>query len=181
MVRRKSSSRSSKPITPLLTVDGVVLDIRGKVALIRRGNPPFKGRWALPGGFVDVGETIEKAVVREVREETGMGVRIASIVGVYSNPKRDPRGHTVGVAFLCRKTAGRMKAGDDAAGAAWFEMAEALDLPLAFDHRAILRDAVRVNLSLSRRKRRRGRPAKAKTKAHANGGRRRPRRVIRSS
>jgi 8-oxo-dGTP diphosphatase len=141
------------PKTPLLTVDAVVLDIRGKVALIRRGHPPFAGRLALPGGFVDVGETIERAVAREVEEETGMGIRIARVVGIYSDPRRDSRFHTVSVAFLCRKTAGRMKAGDDAAAVAWYDVAEALRSPLAFDHRKILKDAIEANRSLARKRR----------------------------
>jgi len=159
-------------------VDAVILDIRGKVALIRRGNPPFRGKWALPGGFVDVGERIERAILREVKEETGMGVRIASVIGIYSDPKRDPRGHTVSVAFLCRKTTGRMAAGDDAAGIAWFDMEDAIGSPLAFDHREILRDAVRANKSLSRRKRRRGRPPGGSAKAKSS--RKKPRKIIRS-
>ncbi len=178
MPRSAPHSKSGPPTTPLLTVDGVILDIRGKVALIRRGHPPFQGKWALPGGFVDVGERIEKALMREVKEETGMGVRIASVIGIYSDPKRDPRGHTVSVAFLCRKTSGRMCAGDDAAAIAWFDMDEAIASPLAFDHRQVLRDAVKANRSLSRRKRKRGRPPK---NGKAKTARRKPRKAIRSA
>lgn len=182
MTKTRPKSRvpaGGPPKTPLLTVDAVILDIRGKVALIRRGHPPFQGKLALPGGFVDVGERVEKAVLREVKEETGMGVRIASVVGIYSDPKRDPRGHTVAVAFLCRKTSGKMKAGDDAADIAWFDIDDALESPLAFDHRQILRDALRANKSLSRRKRKRGRPPKnGKT---SKNGRRKPRKAIRAA
>jgi len=124
---------------PKLTVDGVVVD-DGKIVLIRRRNPPFKGMWALPGGFVDVGETVERAVVREVFEETGLRVKVVRLVGVYSDPKRDPRRHTVSVCFLCRKTGGRLVFGSDAADVHWFS----LDcLPkLAFDHGRIIADAV---------------------------------------
>jgi len=128
-------------MTPKLTVDAVIVE-GGKVVLIRRVNPPFKGMWALPGGFVDVGETVEAACVREAREETSLDVGIVKLVGVYSDPKRDPRGHTVGVIFLCKAKGGELKAADDAKEAGWF----GLDgLPeLAFDHGRILQDVKRT-------------------------------------
>lgn len=87
----------AKPVTPLLTVDCVAFDSRGRVLLIRRGKPPFAGRLALPGGFVDVGETVEDACRREIEEEAGVNVRDLALVGVYSAPDRDPRGHTASV------------------------------------------------------------------------------------
>lgn len=152
-----------QPKTPKLTVDAVLLDTRGMVALIRRGNPPYQGRWALPGGFVDPGESVEDAILREVREEAGVRASIASLVGVYSDPKRDPRFHSVTVAFLCRKGSGRMAAGDDAAEIGWFEAEAALRMPLAFDHRKVLRDALLVDRDRAR-KRRRGRPRKSARK-----------------
>ena len=93
------------PCTPLLTVDGVVVE-DGAVLLIRRRNPPFAGQYALPGGFVDVGETVEAAVVREVQEETGLATAIERLLGVYSDPTRDPRGHTVSVTYLVRRLGG---------------------------------------------------------------------------
>jgi len=124
---------------PKVTVDGVLLE-RGSVLLIKRKNFPFQGLWALPGGFVDYGETVEVAVVREVFEETGLKFRIKKLVGVYSDPKRDPRGHTIGIAFLCKKTGGILKGGDDAREAKYFNVRK---LPkLAFDHRKIIRDAL---------------------------------------
>ena len=82
---------------PWVTVDGLVLRDAKLVAVIRR-NPPFQGMPALPGGFVELGETVETAVVREVQEETGLETRILRLVGVYSAPSRDPRGHTVSAA-----------------------------------------------------------------------------------
>ncbi|WP_083567808.1 NUDIX hydrolase [Hyphomicrobium sp. CS1GBMeth3] len=82
-----------KPETPLLTVDCVAFDSRGRVLLIRRNNAPFSGHLALPGGFVDVGETVEEACRRELAEETGIKARALTLVGVYSDPERDPRGH----------------------------------------------------------------------------------------
>ena len=91
-----------KPATPLLTVDAVILYNNKKdIVLIKRKNPPFKNGYALPGGFVDVGETVEDACIREALEETNIKVKIIKLIGVFSDPKRDPRGHTVSVAFLC--------------------------------------------------------------------------------
>jgi 8-oxo-dGTP diphosphatase len=129
------------PRTPLLTVDGVVVEA-GAVLLIRRRNPPFAGRYALPGGFVDVGETVEAAVVREVREETGLDTAIERLLGVYSDPARDPRGHTVSVTYLLRRRGGTLAGADDADDARFFSL-DGLP-PLAFDHAHILADARRV-------------------------------------
>ena len=90
------------PKTPLLTTDCVICDQDGRVLLIRRKNEPFKGAYALPGGFVDIGETVEAACRREVLEETGLAVGELRLVGVYSDPHRDPRGHTVSIVYLTR-------------------------------------------------------------------------------
>jgi 8-oxo-dGTP diphosphatase len=130
------------PKTPALTTDCVVLDAKRRVLLIRRGNPPFKGRYALPGGFVDVGETVEDACRRELMEETGIKAGRLELIGVYSNPKRDPRGHTCSVAFLGCVARATPRAGDDAAAAEWVEKWSQVEL--AFDHATILRDAERV-------------------------------------
>lgn len=123
-----------------LTVDGVIL-YKGGVVLIKRKNEPFKDHYALPGGFVEYGETVEEALKREMKEETGLDVRILRLVGVYSDPNRDPRGHTVSVAFLCLGE-GELKAGDDAKEVHVVPIEEAGKLPLAFDHAKILRDAL---------------------------------------
>ncbi|WP_456366898.1 NUDIX domain-containing protein [Thermococcus sp.] len=125
-----------------LTVDGVVIHNNG-VVLIKRRNEPFKGRYALPGGFVEYGETIEEALRREMKEETGLDVIPVKLVGVYSKPDRDPRGHTVTVAFLCIGE-GWLKAGDDAKEVHVVPVEEALRMKLAFDHSEILRDALGV-------------------------------------
>jgi len=130
------------PKTPALTTDCVVVDARGRVLLIRRGHAPFKGRYALPGGFVDVGETVEDACRRELLEETGVKVKRLELLGVYSDPRRDPRGHTCSVAYLARVRRATPKAGDDAAAAEWVEDWAKADV--AFDHALILRDARRV-------------------------------------
>ncbi|MEA2053695.1 MAG: NUDIX hydrolase [Candidatus Thermoplasmatota archaeon] len=125
--------------SPKLTVDGVVIKDK-KILLIKRKNDPFKGRWALPGGFVEYGETVEEAVVREVKEETGLETTVQSLLGVYSDPDRDPRGHTVSIAYLLSVKKGLPKGGDDASDTKFFDL-NALP-PLAFDHAQIVRDAV---------------------------------------
>lgn len=128
------------PETPKLTVD-VVIPAGDGIVLIRRANDPFKGQWALPGGFVEVGETVETAAIREAKEETNLDVEIGRLVGVYSDPDRDPRGHTVSVAFLARVRSGDPRAATDAAEVAVLDPAEA---ELAFDHRKIVDDALRA-------------------------------------
>ena len=125
---------------PKLTVDGVVIK-NSKILLIRRKNEPFKGKWSLPGGFVEYGETVENAVVRELSEETNLSVGIKELLGVYSSPDRDPRGHTVTVAFLMDVVSGDAKGGDDADEAKFFELQS---LPeLSFDHDKIIKDAIK--------------------------------------
>ena len=128
---------------PMLTADCVVLNTREEVLLICRGNEPYKGCWALPGGFMEMDETIEHCAVRELMEETGIDVdeRVLRLVDVYSTPGRDPRGRTVTVAYLVRADVGEAKAGDDAAEAHWWPIS-ALP-PLAFDHAQIIADAVK--------------------------------------
>ncbi|MEM2870443.1 MAG: NUDIX domain-containing protein [Thermoplasmata archaeon] len=122
---------------PWLTVDAIVETSKG-LLLVRRRHPPFQGRYALPGGFVECGETVEEAVVREVREETGLRTRVTGLVGVYSDPSRDPRGHTVSVVFSLRITGGSLKGSDDASEAAFFDIWR---LPeLAFDHSRVVHD-----------------------------------------
>jgi len=130
------------PKTPLLATDCVVFDRQGHVLLIRRGHPPFKGRYALPGGFVEIGETVEAACRRELKEETGVKVRKLKLVGVYSDPKRDPRGHCVSVVFMAQVNNAKPQAGDDAAAAEWVKNWRREKL--AFDHAKILADAARL-------------------------------------
>lgn len=107
--------------------------------MVQRKNEPFAGFWALPGGFVEAGESCEQAVVREVAEETGLSVEVISLFGVYSEPGRDPRGPTVSVVYLCRPSEEEPTGGDDAAAARFF--ADLGGIQLAFDHARILRDA----------------------------------------
>ena len=126
---------------PSLTVDAIIL-IDGKLLLIRRGKEPFKGQYALPGGFVEYGERVEEAVEREVLEETGLNAEVSDFLGVYSAPDRDPRGHTISVVFYLEKIGGQLSAGDDAAEVKLFDLG---DLPeLAFDHSEIINDFIKT-------------------------------------
>lgn len=128
--------------TPLLTVDCVVLNADGELLLIRRKNPPFQGALALPGGFVDIGETVEDACRRELFEETGVKAGKLSLIGVYSDPQRDPRGHSCTVAYLTKLRKPKATAGDDAADVVWLSNWRRQEF--AFDHRKIIADALRL-------------------------------------
>lgn len=123
---------------PLLTVD-IIIEIQGGVVLIERKNPP--SGWALPGGFVDEGETLEEAAVREAREETSLEVRLKTQLHAYSDSRRDPRGHTVSVVFVA-EAEGEPAGMDDAGKAAVFTENE-LPEQIAFDHARILDDYFR--------------------------------------
>jgi 8-oxo-dGTP diphosphatase len=131
-----------KPKTPLLACDCVVFDARGRVLLVRRKNPPFQGQFALPGGFVDIGETVQDACRRELMEETGVKAGRLRLVGVYSDPRRDPRGHICSVVFLAVVRRANASAGDDAAAVEWMENWRNVDP--AFDHAKMLADASRM-------------------------------------
>jgi 8-oxo-dGTP diphosphatase len=126
---------------PSLAVDCIVFDPGGRLLLIRRKQPPFRGQYALPGGYVDYAETTEDAAARELAGETGLVATNVSLLGVYSHPHRDPRGHVVSIAYRVAVAGYDLRAGDDAAEAAF--VADWEDLDLAFDHRKIVGDAVR--------------------------------------
>lgn len=126
-----------KPITPVLAVDALII-YEGKLVLIKRKNLPYKGQFALPGGSVEIGETVEDATIRESKEETDLDIDIVKLLGVYSDPKRDPRSHTVSVCFIARGK-GNLRAGSDAVDIELFDLDQ---LPeLAFDHNKIIEDA----------------------------------------
>ncbi|MDZ7802522.1 NUDIX hydrolase [Thiohalophilus sp.] len=129
----------SRPQTPLLTVDIIIRLIDRPdepLVLIARKNPPHG--WALPGGFVDIDETLETAAVREAREETGLQVTLERLLGCYSDPRRDPRGHTVSAVYIA-DARGEPQAADDARAIKLVSPAE-LPEKLAFDHALILDD-----------------------------------------
>lgn len=131
---------------PALTVDMVVLKTpcnNGEILLIQRLNPPFKNHWALPGGFVDMDETLEEAANRELEEETGLVNIIMNQFKAYSAVDRDPRHRTVSVVFIgVAPDEAQATAGDDAKNARWFSLN---DLPeLAFDHQQIVDDAIEM-------------------------------------
>ena len=130
----------TKPITPLVAVDALIKYSNDSIVLIRRKNPPFKGFLALPGGFVDVGETVEEACLREVYEETRLRVKIMKLIGVFSDPDRDPRGHNISVAFFCIPISEKEnpEANDDAAALEIIPLKKIPSLDLAFDHTDII-------------------------------------------
>jgi len=129
-----------KPITPLLAADAIIElvneDNQISIVLIERKNPPYG--WAIPGGFVDVGETLEHAAIREAKEEVCLDVRLTCLLGVYSDPARDTRGHTV-TAIYVATAKGIPQAADDAKSVKIFSI-DALPTDLAFDHDAVLTD-----------------------------------------
>ncbi|MCX6773414.1 MAG: NUDIX hydrolase [Candidatus Micrarchaeota archaeon] len=120
--------------------DAVILS-KNRIILVRRGNPPFKGSWALPGGKIENNESAEQCLIREAKEETGLSIIPLKLIGVYSNPKRDPR-RTITCSFLAKISSGKLKSGSDADEAKWFPVSK---LPkLAFDHNIIIRDALNI-------------------------------------
>lgn len=126
---------------PSLTCDGLVIRDR-KVLLIKRGREPFLGKYALPGGFVEYGESAEECVVREVREETGLETEVVRLVSAYSEMGRDPRGHFITLLYLLKVKGGALKAGDDAESADFYDVE---GLPeMAFDHRQMIIDGLRA-------------------------------------
>lgn len=134
------------PVTPRLAAD-VIIELRDRpgrpIVLIERKFPP--PGWAIPGGFVEVGETLEQAAVREAREETSLDVRLIALLGCYSDPSRDARGHTVGVVYV-GEAGGEPRAEDDAANVSVF-LPGAFPAFMAFDHALILRDYLEFRTS----------------------------------
>ena len=121
-----------------LTVDAVITDPAGRVLVMERGTEPFPGTWVLPGGYVDPGETVEQACMREVREELGLDVRLTGLIGIYSEPGRDPRGSVVSVAYRAEVVGGSLTVTAEARAHRWLEPGE--NVPMGFDHARILAD-----------------------------------------
>lgn len=125
---------------PALTVDAIIVD-DGNIVLVQRLNNPYKDYWALPGGFVEYGEKVEHAAIREAKEETGLNIKLNKLVGVYSDANRDPRGHTVSVVYMASIVGGQLKSDSDAKDVQYFEISELNKMDLAFDHKQILNDS----------------------------------------
>jgi 8-oxo-dGTP diphosphatase len=139
-----SQSTNHEHKNPIPTVD-IILRKPGnerEILVEVRGREPFKGKYSLPGGHVDYGETVESAVLRELIEECGVKARLVSIFGVYSDPKRDPRGQRISTVFLGDYESGKVKGGDDAKSASWTMLEDVLrdETKIAFDHNLILSD-----------------------------------------
>ena len=132
------------PEAPLVGVGAVIVE-RGRVLLVKRGQPPLKDRWSLPGGLVELGETVREAAAREVCEETGLRTDVGKLLGVFDRVVRDVAGriqyHYVLVDFLCRAVGGELKAAGDAVDARWFAREELLELRLAADAMRLIEEA----------------------------------------
>ena len=126
---------------PSLTADIFIYDEMNFI-MIKRKNNPYKDYWALPGGFVEYGESVEDAAVREAKEETNIDVELESLVNVYSKPDRDPRGHTVTVAYTAKGDLSTKKADDDAKDIGIFTIDDIDNIEIAFDHEKIITDCI---------------------------------------
>lgn len=124
-----------KPVTDIL------VEKNGKIILVRRGHEPFKGKLALPGGFVGYGETVENAARREMKEETNLKVKLKDLLGVYSDPDRDPRG-TISTVFTAEVVDGELEGGSDASDAFWMDLEDIEESDMAFDHFKIIQDYI---------------------------------------
>ncbi|MCC7553872.1 MAG: NUDIX hydrolase [Methanobacteriaceae archaeon] len=132
---------------PSITVDIIIFNEDKEFILIKRKNDPYKDYWAIPGGFIDYGETVENAAIREAKEETNIDIKLKNILGVYSEKNRDPRGHTVTIVFLANGNIEKMKANSDAKEINIFSFNDIKNMKLAFDHTKILNDAYRNYLN----------------------------------
>ncbi|WP_458402673.1 NUDIX domain-containing protein [Methanobrevibacter sp.] len=128
---------------PSVTADIFIFDDDFNFILIKRKNDPYKNHWALPGGFVEYGETVETAAIREAKEETSIDVELKDLVNVYSKPDRDPRGHTITVAFTAKGDFNNKKADSDAKEIAIFSPEKIDEIELAFDHKQIIEDCLK--------------------------------------
>jgi 8-oxo-dGTP diphosphatase len=119
-------------------VDLVIKRVDGSIVLVKRAYEPFKGYWALPGGLLKFNESVEDTAIREAKEETGLDIKLENLIGVFSDPKRDPRGHVISISFIASEVVGELRAGSDATEVGSFDI---IPDKLAFDHREILRKA----------------------------------------
>ena len=124
---------------PSITVDAIIPKL-SSILLIKRKKDPYKDTLALPGGFVEYSETAEQAIIREVFEETSLKIHVLDILGIYSDPKRDPRGHVMTIVFISKIYGGKELQGDDAKEIHWVKLKELDTIKLAFDHSLIIKD-----------------------------------------
>jgi 8-oxo-dGTP diphosphatase len=131
---------------PTPTVD-TIIQSDSQILLVKRKNEPFKGYFALPGGFINEGERVEDAAKREVKEETSLDIMLLEILGVYSEPGRDPRGHVISTVFIGKLSKGSYKiyalGQDDAIAIEWLNLEEVVNTRLGFDHKKIITDYIR--------------------------------------
>lgn len=134
--------RREYPETPLVGVGAIIID-GDRVVLVKRGRPPLMGKWSLPGGLLEIGETLRTCAEREVREETGLTVEIGELLGVFDRVVPDADGHIqyhyVLIDFLCRRITGELCAGDDADEVRWFAAQDLLALGLAIETQKVIR------------------------------------------
>lgn len=128
--------------TPSITTDIFIFDENLNFILIKRKNNPYKDYWALPGGFVEYGETVETAAIREAKEETNIDVELKELVNVYSEPSRDPRGHTITIAYTAKGNIDNRKADSDAKEIGIFSLEKLNEINIAFDHEKIIKDCL---------------------------------------
>jgi 8-oxo-dGTP diphosphatase len=142
------------PDRPLIGVGAIIVD-HDRVVLVKRGHPPLAGEWSIPGGALEVGETLREGVIREAREETGLLVEPLDLLGVFDRVLRDGQGqvlyHYVLVDFLCKQSAGELRAGGDADDARWLTAEQVAELPLAKDTAEVIRLGVEKSVNASRR------------------------------
>lgn len=137
----KNLANKNNKLYPRVTVDAIIMNEKDEILLIQRKNNPFQGMFALPGGFVEYNEKTEDACVREIKEETNLDVEIKDLVGVYSDPNRDPRGHVITLVYFVEgKNLENLRGKDDANIAKFFKISEILKMDLAFDHKKIIMD-----------------------------------------
>jgi len=136
---------------PIPTVD-VIIEKGDKIVLVERSIEPFRGKLALVGGHVEYGETVENAAVRETREETGLNIELTDILGVYSNPKRDPRGHRIATVFVAKIISGKFKAATDVKEVGLHNPKKLKKKNIAFDHFKMIEDYLRYAANKKRSK-----------------------------
>lgn len=127
---------------PSITTDIFIFDENLNFILIKRKNDPYKDYWALPGGFVEYGESVETAAVREAKEETSIDVELKDLVNVYSEPNRDPRGHTITIAYTAKGNIDDRRADSDAKEIGVFSSEKLNEINIAFDHEKIIKDCL---------------------------------------